>query len=128
MSTNLIKAYEQVNKSTISGRELEASVLMRAAALLKQCQENWEDAGRRAALQHALEFNQRAWTIFQAELAKPDHPLPPEMRQNLLRLSLFIDKQIFQAMSAPAPDKLTPIININCNLAAGLRGSSGGGA
>ena len=128
MSTNPIKAYEQVNKSTVSGRELEASVLMRAAALLKQCQDNWESDGRRAALQHALEFNQRAWSIFQAELAKPDHPLPAEMRQNLLRLSLFIDKQIFQAMASPAPDKLTAIININCNLAAGLRGSANGEA
>jgi len=128
MSTNLIKAYEHVNKSTISGRELEASVLMRAAALLKQCQDNWESDGRCAALQYALEFNQRAWSIFQAELAKPDNPLPVELRQNILRLSLFIDKRIFQTMAAPAPDKLTAIIDINCSLAAGLRGSGSGEA
>jgi len=125
MSTNLIKAYEQVNKSTVSSRELEASVLLRASTLLKQCQDNWGRDGNLAALHYALEYNQKMWTVFQSELARPDHPLPVEMRQNLLQLSLFIDQRIFQVMATPEPGKLTAIIDINCNLAAGLRGSAG---
>jgi flagellar biosynthesis regulator FlaF len=34
------------------------------------------------------EFNGRnSWSLFQAELTKPDHPMDKELRQNLLNLS-----------------------------------------
>jgi flagellar protein FlaF len=108
----------------MSGREVEAAVLIKAALKLKDCQENWEAEDRSTKLDHALKFNQRIWTIFQAELVRPDNPLPKELRQDILSLSVFIDKRIFETMAYPAPEKLTAIININLNLAAGLNGSS----
>jgi len=39
----------------------------------------------------------------------------------LLRLSGFIDKRIFEIQAHPAKEKLTIIIDINNNIAAGLR-------
>jgi flagellar protein FlaF len=36
-------------------------------------------------------------------------------------LSVFIDKRIFEIMAMPSPEKLTAIIEINRNVAAGLR-------
>jgi flagellar protein FlaF len=36
-------------------------------------------------------------------------------------LASFIDKRIFETMAFPSPEKLTAIIEINCNIAAGLR-------
>ena len=122
MSTNPIKAYENVERATMPGRELEASVLIRAAALLKQCQDNWKDDILDDKLQDALVYNQKVWTIFQAELVRPDHPLPLSLRQDILRLSLFIDQRILDIMASPSPEKLNAIIQINQNLAAGLRG------
>ncbi|MCX5855922.1 MAG: flagellar biosynthesis regulator FlhF, partial [Deltaproteobacteria bacterium] len=64
------------------------------------------------------------WSIFQGELMKDDNPLPKKLKQDILSLSTFIDKRIFEVMAQPAPEKLEVIINLNLNLAAGLRGQS----
>jgi len=40
---------------------------------------------------------------------------------DLLKLSAFIDRRILETMADPSPEKLTAIININRNIAAGLR-------
>jgi flagellar protein FlaF len=62
-------------------------------------------------------------STFQGELSKPDNPLPKKLREDILSLSAFIDKRTFDIMAYPRPEKLAIIININLNLAAGLRGS-----
>ena len=118
-----VNAYKKTASTTQSGRELEASVLTKGATLLKNCKENWEGEGHFDRLDEALRFNQRIWTIFQDELVKDDNPLPGPLRGDILRLSLFIDKRIIEIMGDPKPDKLDILININLNLAAGLRGS-----
>ena len=43
------------------------------------------------------------------------------LRQDLLNLSIFIDKKIYEMKAYPDPENLTIIININNCLAAGLR-------
>jgi len=113
-----------MQKATLSGRELEAEVLSKAAFKLNSCQNNWNDPKREERLEEALKYNQKIWTLFQAELAKPDNPLPKKLREDLLSLSAFVDKRIFELMSFPTPEKMTAIININLNLAAGLRGKA----
>lgn len=125
MPANALDAYQAVEKTTLSGRELEASVLMRAALLLAEVRSNWDAPNREERLDHALRHNQRIWTLFQAELAAPDHPMPLELRRNLLSLSAFIDKRCFDVMAFPEPGKLDVLISINKNIAAGLRGDSG---
>ena len=82
-----IKGYQSVQKETMSGRETEARVLSKAALKLKECQENWASETRRTELEEAFEYNHQIWSIFQAELTKPDHPMDKELRQNLLNLS-----------------------------------------
>jgi len=121
--SNPLEAYQTVDKTTMSGRETEARVLTQAALKLKDCQDNWQAEDRDDKLDDALKYTQRIWSIFQGELAKPDNPLPRQLKINLLRLSSFIDKRIFETMSYPSPEKLTAVININRNIAAGLRGS-----
>ncbi|OPY00642.1 MAG: flagellar biosynthesis regulatory protein FlaF [Syntrophorhabdus sp. PtaB.Bin184] len=123
MSSGL-NAYKKNVKTTISGRDLEASVLTKGAMLLKACKENWDGQDRFRRLDEALVFNQRIWTIFQDELIREDNPLPAQLRGDILRLSLFIDKRIVDIMKDPSPEKLDAIININLNIAAGLRGSA----
>ena len=68
-----------------------------------------------------MKYNQRIWTIFQSELSKEDNPLPNQIKLDLLRLSAFIDKRIFEMMAYPEAEKLNIIIRINENIAAGLR-------
>ncbi|MEN8780206.1 MAG: flagellar biosynthesis regulator FlaF [Desulfobacterales bacterium] len=123
MYANAVGAYETVSKMTMSGRETEAAVLTKAARKLKACQEHWDTAQRVDMLEEALKFNQRIWSIFQSELSHEDNPLPKKLRLDIIRLSSFIDKRIFETMAEPSPEKLSIIIDINNNLAAGLRNS-----
>ncbi len=123
MYSNPLEAYKTVDKTTMSGRETEARVLTQAALKLKDCQDNWSAKDKDEKLDEALKYTQRIWSIFQGELSNEDNQLPRQLRINLLRLSSFIDKRIFETMSYPSPEKLTAVININQNIAAGLRGS-----
>ena len=107
----------------MSGREIEATVLTKAALKLKECQNNWNAENRDQKLDEALKFNQRIWSILQAELAKEDNPLPMQLKRDLISLSVFIDRRILETLAYPSPEKLSIIIDINNNIAAGLRGS-----
>jgi flagellar biosynthesis activator protein FlaF len=119
-----LQAYKTVQNSTASGREIEAGALTRCALLLSDCQKNWDAPGLQAKLAEALRTNQQVWSIFQSELTQKDNPLPRKLKENILSLSVFIDKRIIDIMAYPAPEKLHILIDINLNLAAGLRSKS----
>jgi flagellar protein FlaF len=121
MFSSARRAYDQGARTSASSRALEASALSRAARLLDDCRQGWNSPERPAALTEALRHNQRLWTLFQAELDQPDHPLPPDIRRNLLRLSAFVDRRTLEILADPRPDKLDVLIEINRTLAAGLQ-------
>ncbi len=121
INAGAIKAYQNIDNATLSGRETEARVLTRAALKLKECKNNWNTPDRKNKLDEALRYNQRVWSIFQEELAMENNPLPQKIKEDILSLSIFIDKRIFEIMAFPAPEKLGVLININQNIAAGLR-------
>ncbi len=123
MSGKGIDAYKSVHRETADGRELESSLLIRAAALLRQCKETWDQEGHAERLDAALRFNQRLWTFFQAELLDSESPLPAAIRQDLLNLSAFVDKRTYEVMAYPAAEKLNVLININKQIAEGLSSS-----
>jgi flagellar protein FlaF len=127
MPTKPLDAYKKTEQQTVSGRHLEARVLTKCALALKECQENWdtwEPEDRDSRLDAALKYNQLIWSVFQGELARDDNPMPREIRENLLNLSIFIDKRILEVRAFPDPAKLNPIIDINLNIAAGLKETS----
>jgi len=119
-----LEAYRKVkNSRQMSGREIEAAALTRCATLLLDCQKNWNAPDRDKRLDEALRTNQRVWSILQSELAEPSNPLPKNLREDLLTLSVFIDNRIIQVMAYPDPAKLKILIDINLNIAAGLNSS-----
>lgn len=124
MLPNAVKSYQSIERETISGRETEARVLTQAALKLVDCKNKWDAPGRNKSLDIALRYNQRIWSIFQVEVSKPENPLPENIKKNILHLSRFIDKRIFDTMAFPEKQKLEIIIRINQNIAAGLRGSA----
>lgn len=126
MYSDVLSSYESVNTMTMPGRGVEAAVLTKAARKLKECRDNWDNKAD-GKLEAALKYNQRIWSIFQAELAQADHPLPKHLRSDILKLSGFVDRRILETMASPSPDKLDIVIRINENLAAGLRGSPADG-
>jgi len=123
LKNNPLEAYNAVDRANMSGREIEAEVLTQAALKLRKCQTEWDNPGRNKRLDDALKYNQLIWSVFQGELIMEENPLPKKIKQDLLTLSAFIDKRIFDVMAYPSPEKLNVIIDINSNIAAGLRNS-----
>jgi len=77
-----------------------------------------EDGGK--SLREALILNQRLWTIFQSAMTEADCPLPREIRDNVLALSIMMDRQILQRLGDLDGSKLQPILDINRCVAEGL--------
>jgi flagellar biosynthesis activator protein FlaF len=115
-----LSAYQEIEKTTLSGRALEALILNKAAMQLIDARNNWTTATDGDGLDEALKYNQKIWTFFQVELTDPENALPVEIKQNLLSLARFVDKRTVEVMVAPTPEKLDILIAINQNIAAGL--------
>lgn len=113
-------AYEAGAKTAVTNRELEATALFKAARKLEACAQSWGSPGHAAQLDEALRYNLRLWTLFQCELAQPEHEMVPELRRDLLRLSAFVDKRTFEIMAEPEASKLQALIDIDRNIAMGL--------
>ena len=114
------QTYRNVARQTSSPRELEATLLLQAAARLQSVHDSWDQ--NRTQLDDALLYNRKLWSIFLSDVTGPDHPLPKEVRQNVANLGLFVMKQTLSATADPKPEQLDPLININRQVAAGLRG------
>jgi flagellar protein FlaF len=125
MYATQMQAYRNVQKPTMSERGIDAYALTQSALKLRECQKNWDmpERERIDVLFEALRLNGVLWSIFQAEISTDGNPLPRQLRQDLLTLSLFIDKRTKEVMCFPEPEKLTVLININLNIAAGLSAS-----
>jgi flagellar protein FlaF len=114
------QAYSRTSQSTSSPREIEAQALLKAAKQLLDVQANW--IGPDKNMHKALLFNRRLWSIFMSAAESNDNPQPIEVRQNIANIGVFVMKQTVEMQMDPDPSKLKPLIDINCNLAAGLAG------
>jgi flagellar protein FlaF len=117
---NAAQAYSSIAKKTGSPRELEADLLLEAAARLQAVRDAWDS--KRSDLDAALVNNRRLWSIFVTSATSTDNPLPANVRQNIANLGLFVFKQTMTVLIDPKPDNLVSLININRELAAGLLG------
>jgi flagellar protein FlaF len=118
--SNAAQAYARTSQTTAPPREIEAQALLKAARQLQEVQNNW--AGADTNLYKALLFNRRLWTIFMSSATSGDNPNSVEVRQNIANIGVFVMKQTLDIQMNPDPAKLKPLIDINCNIAAGLAG------
>ena len=119
MQNSAALAYQQVGKQTINPRLLEANLLSRAAGQLQRVRDEWDVS--RHELGTALAFNRKLWTVFLGSVTGEESTLPKPLRENIANLGLFVMKQTMTVQAEPAPGKLTVLININREIAAGLR-------
>lgn len=115
-------AYRAVAQRTASPRDLEASLLSRSAANLQRIREDWSLA--ETELRPALRYNRRLWSVFLNAATNPESPLPVAIRQNIASLGLFVLKHTMKVEVRPEPPRLDVLININREIAAGLRSSA----
>lgn len=114
--SNKSQAYRSSQRLGSNARDTEAQALLEAARRLDAAAGNTD----RDAYRAALRLNWRLWTIFQADVSSDGSPLPDEIRQNILSLSVFIDRHTVKALAEPDAGKLRVLIDINRNIAAGL--------
>ena len=119
MQQQAAQTYQQAATQTASPRNLEAQLLLKSAAKLIQVQENWET--EKSNLNVALTYNRRLWSIFLNSVTKEDNPLPKELRENIANLGLFVFNHTLKLVSKPNEHDLSVLININREIAAGLR-------
>jgi flagellar biosynthesis activator protein FlaF len=116
-----IQAYARTQSLALSQRELEAQALLKAAMKLQWLKDNWDPSI--ATIEDPLSHNRKVWTIFLAAASEPDCPLPPDVRKNVIGLGRFVVNQCMRILFEPNRDKLDLLIEINQNIAAGLRAS-----
>ena len=119
MQNSAAFAYKQVGAQTVSPRVLEANLLSRAAGQLQRVRDDWDNT--RHELTSALLFNRKLWTVFLGSVTGEESPLPKPLRENIANLGIFVMKQTLNVLSEPEARKLTVLININREIAAGLR-------
>ena len=114
-------AYTRTANSVLSPREAEAAVLIKAAQQLQMVKDDWTNQS--ANLNKALNFNQKVWTLLAGAATAPESPLPIAIKNNIGQLSVFVFRRIIDTLIDPGADKLSALININQQIAAGLRSS-----
>lgn len=120
MQNHAAAAYQQTTKAVETPRDREAALLIRAASEMQAVADNWPLENDKLA--RVLTYNRKLWTIFISSASKEENPLPRQIRENIVNLGIFVLKQTHETMLQPGPQKLGSMININRQLAAGLRG------
>ena len=118
MSKEVHSAYTARQRGEETIRETEAHALLSCANRLEAAR---EDSCSQQEFFDALRHNQQLWTLFQSCLCEADNPLPRDLKGLLLNLSVYVDKVTFRALAESNKNLLRSLININRNIAAGLR-------
>jgi flagellar protein FlaF len=118
---NAANTYAKNAQSTGNPRELEAQLLMRAASKLQAVHDR--STTDEDEVISALRYNRRLWLVFSGALGRPENALPKEIKQNLANLANFVVKHTMtlEAALEKKPDSVGVLININREIAAGLR-------
>lgn len=111
---------DHAQKNTSDPREVEARVLLKAANMMQDLQNNWapEDL---AKIDETLKYNRQIWMLFfDTAIENKDGNRPIELRNNIVNLANFVFKRTVDILSDPKKDKLDVLISINRDIAAGL--------
>jgi flagellar protein FlaF len=112
------QAYKDTANVIANPRDVEASLLYRSACRLQAIQDEWEEKAK--DLRDALVFNRRLWAIFLASVTSAENPLPKEIRENVANLGIFVLTHTLAVEANPQSSRLSVLISINRNVAAGL--------
>jgi flagellar protein FlaF len=118
--TQAAQAYGKTATKTASPRDMEADLLLQAASQLQSIRDGWDT--KKSELNAALTNNRKLWSLLVATVTRPENPLPANIRQNVANIGIYVFKQTLTTMANPKPENLAALININRELASGLRG------
>ncbi len=111
-------AYQKTLQTGTSPRQLEATLLMKAATRLKAVQDNWDSD--RSDLDAAVIYNRKLWTILASAATEEDSELPVDVKRNIAAIAIFIFNRSLDLIVDPKASDLDSLIEINRNIATGL--------
>ena len=111
--------YNNAETNILDQKSLEVRALLRTASHLNQIKENWDE--RKGELDEALEKNRRLWSIFAGAALDGSSPQGVDIKNNIKLLAALIFKKTISLMVNPVQTELQELIDINLNIAEGLK-------
>jgi flagellar biosynthesis regulator FlaF len=103
-------------------RHLEAHAVDNVTHYFLEIKREWDgapDFDERLIL--ALRLNRKLWLLFLNELTARNDPKLKEVTDNIFKLARLVDIETLSLMTEPRLETLDRLIDINNNVAAGLR-------
>src|SRR3954470_15773531 len=96
---NAAQTYKNVGRQISNPRELEATLLLQAAARLQSVHDSWDE--NRAQLDAALLYNRKLWSVFLGDMTDDKNPMPKDLRQNVANIGLFVMNHTVTVLKDP---------------------------
>jgi flagellar protein FlaF len=112
------QAYAKTAKTTAGPRDVEADLLIQAANKLAAVVSGAIYDSQE--IRDAVRYNRKLWTILATSATAAENPLPPQIKQNIGNIAMFVLPQCVELEANPIPQRMVSLININRELAAGL--------
>ncbi|EPX78021.1 flagellar biosynthesis regulator FlaF [Salipiger mucosus] len=118
-----VSAYKKTIKNTETPRDIERRIISQVTTRLTQVQEDFDAAEQRRfaitnEIREAVYDNQRLWITLKADLMAEENKLSPELRADLISLSMWVDKQCTSVLNGEGT--IAPLIEVNQNIINGL--------
>lgn len=119
MTKSPFAAYAETQRAGLTGRALEASVLLKAAQQLNEARTRlMQDDALTGS--EALLHNRRVWEILMLSATEATHPLPHETKKAIANIGLFVLRHTYSQLAKASPAGLTTLIELNRTIAEGL--------
>lgn len=104
------------NQDALSLIEEDAAVLAQTALKLSEAKEG----GDTTTIAAALDANLKLWIGIRTLVARDDHPMPKEVRENLIRLANYTAKKTLELGETFDDAAIESLINTNLQISEGL--------
>src|SRR3978361_1873234 len=91
--------YARTSEAALSPRELEATVLLKAATRLQAISDDW--ARKRPELGAALTYNRKHWPLLFTAVTHAENPVPAEIKDNIVSLGMFTFHRTVSVLAEP---------------------------
>lgn len=102
--------------TTLSAIEEDAFALVQRANAISEARSKSDNA----TLVQALDDNMQLWVEIMTAMARPNNPLPKEIRENLIKLAQFTAQQTMTFNEDTDDKVLQTLIDTNLNISEGL--------
>ena len=113
------KAYQSAQAITEDPRATEYRLFGQVTGALIDAQKSEMAVGSRA---EAIDWNRKLWRTLASDCLDDRNQLPPQVRAQIVSLSLWVSKYSKQVTRKGAP--LATLIEINRNIMQGLQGAA----